>query len=99
MNGKQIRQTPEDEGAVLIKPGCEIPDESELELPESMKFMLDNIRREWAGAGTENFQRLMNYVYETAPMKDVLHRGSRANNKEPLNLNLATEQLQSELGV
>lgn len=99
MNGKQIKQTYLGQGAVLIKPGFDIPKESELELPESMKFILDNIRREWSGPGAENFQKLMDYVYETAPMKDVLQRGSRAKDKEPLNLNLATEQLQSELGV
>lgn len=99
MDGKQVKQTLGYEGAILIKPGSEIPDESELELPESMKFVLDNIRREWAGSGRENFQRLMDYVYETAPMKDVLQRGFIADDKEPLNLNLATKQLQNELGV
>lgn len=99
MNGKQIRQTPGSKGTVLIKPGSKIPNESDLCLPESMTLMLENIRKEWAGSGSDNFNKLMDYVYDTAPMKDVLERGFISQDKEPLNLNIAHEQMQNELGV
>lgn len=99
MNGKQIKFTPGFEGAVLIKPGTQMPSESDLCLPESMTFMLENIRKEWAGSGSDNFKKLMDYVYETAPMRDVLERGFANQDKEPLNLKLAYEQMLDELKV
>lgn len=33
--------------------------------------MLDNIRREWAGSGSDKINQLLDYVYETAPMVAV----------------------------
>lgn len=99
MNGKQIKLIQGFGGAVLVKPGTQIPNESDLCLPESMALMLENIRKEWAGSGSDNFKKLMDYVYETAPMKDLLERGFTNQDKEPLNLKLAYEHMLDELKV
>jgi hypothetical protein len=99
MDGREINQCGEPNGTVLIRLGSNIPSESELELPVSMKLMLDNIRKEWAGSGKENIDNLLEYVYDTAPMKDVRSRGYRPEEQRPLNLFKERENLLQELAV
>lgn len=99
MDGKEIHQVNCERETVLIQLGAAAPQIDELGLPESMKLMLDNIRREWAGAGNENLQKLLEYVYETAPMKDVLSRGCRPEQQQQLNLYKEQEKLRQELAV
>jgi hypothetical protein len=65
---------------------------------EGLKLMLDNIRKEWAGAGAEKFQELMGYVYETAPMVEAKSKHT-PEEKVPLNLQLEREKLLAELGA
>ena len=97
MDGREINQCSQTDGTVLIQLGSNAPPEDDLELPESMKLMLDNIRREWAGSGSENFESLLKYVYDTAPMKDVLSRGCSSEEQQPLNLSREREKLLQEL--
>jgi len=97
MDGKQIQQIQDHGNAILIQPGSEVPDESDLSFPESMILMLENIRKEWAGYGKLN--SLMDYVYDTAPMQDVLERGFKPQHQEPLNLSIAHEHIKKELDI
>lgn len=99
MNGGEIAQYKLASGAVLIQLGPNAPSIVDLELPESMKFMLDNIRREWAGSGSENLNSLLQYVYNTAPMKDVLSRGCLPEEQQPLDLFKEKEKLLQELAA
>ena len=99
MDGKEITQCSQLGGAVLIQIGPSAPSEDNLKLPESMKLMLDNIRREWAGSGSQNLNNLLQYVYNTAPMKDVLSRGCSPEERQPLNLFKEREKLSQELMV
>ncbi len=73
MNGKEILQEPHGD-AILIKLGPEAGKEEELKLPSSLRLILENIRREWAGAGQDRIKQLLEYVYNTAPMLEVKMR-------------------------
>ena len=86
-----------DREANLIQLGENVPSIESLNIPLSMKFMLDNIRREWAGKGKEKFQALLDYVYNTAPMKEVKENGCQPEEKRPLNLLREQEKLLQEL--
>lgn len=57
--------------------------------------MLDNIRREWAGAGQNKINQLLEYVYSTAPMLGVKDT-YQPEEKVKLNLQKEREKLISE---
>jgi hypothetical protein len=95
MNGKEI--SIETEGSTtLIKLGTEAENIDDLQLPVSLKLMLDNIRREWAGSGQDKMKQLLDYVYTTAPMLAVKEK-HKPEEKVRLNLQAEREKLISEL--
>jgi len=97
MNGKEIIQ--EYEGNTeLIKLGAGATKVEDLKLPLSLRLILDNIRREWAGSGKEKLQALLEYVYSTAPMLEVIDT-HKPEEKVKLNLLAEQEKLISELGL
>ncbi|MEM1171170.1 MAG: type II toxin-antitoxin system antitoxin SocA domain-containing protein [Cyanobacteria bacterium P01_H01_bin.35] len=97
MNGKEICQELEGQ-AKLIKLGVEAGKTEDLNLPKSLMLMLDNIRKEWAGSGSDKLNQLLDYVYETAPMVAV--KGTyKPEEKVKLNLQKEREKLNEELGV
>ena len=90
-----IKQTPQGQ-YILIQPAQNIPTIESLDLPVSMGFVLDNIKKEWAGSG-KIFEELLEYVYSTAPMREVRGNGYQAEEKRPLNLFKEHEKLLQEL--
>jgi uncharacterized phage-associated protein len=97
MNGKEIIQ--ESQGDItLIKLGAEAGNVDDLDLPFSLKLILDNIRREWAGAGQDKLNKLLEYVYSTAPMQEVKNT-HQSEDKVKLNLQAERDKLIGELGV
>jgi uncharacterized phage-associated protein len=95
MNGKDIIQDYQ-ENATYIRPVNADAQVDDLQLPMSLKFVLDNIRREWAGANKLN--QLLDYVYTTAPMQAVKNT-HHPEEKVKLNLHREREKLVSELGL
>lgn len=95
MNGKEIIQEAQ-ENTILIRLGAEAGLTEDLELPLGLKLMLDNIRREWAGAGENKIKQLLDYVYSTAPMLEVKDT-YQPEEKVKLNLQKEREKLISEL--
>lgn len=94
MNGKEVAV--EQEGnATLIRLGVQASNVDDLQLPVSLKLVLDNIRREWAGS--EKLPQLLDYVYSTAPMLEVKEK-HQPEQKVKLNLQAEREKLISELG-
>lgn len=65
---------------------------------QGLELMLDNIRREWAGAGAEKMQGMLDFVYSTAPMIEAKAKYA-PEEKAPLNLRLEHEKLLEELGT
>jgi Protein of unknown function (DUF4065) len=97
MNGKEININLEPQGNVtLIQLGSKASDINDLQLPVSLKLMLDNIRREWAGSGQDKLNQLLEYVYNTAPMLEVKDT-HKPEEKVKLNLYSEREKLISEL--
>jgi len=97
MNGKEIIQ--ESQGnTVLIKLGADATNVEDLQLPLSLRLILDNIRREWAGLGKEKLPALLEYVYSTAPMLEVIDT-HKPEEKVKLNLLAEQEKLIRELGL
>jgi Protein of unknown function (DUF4065) len=95
MNGKEI--SIEAEGnTTLIKLGKESGNIDDLQLSLSLKLILDNIRREWAGSGQDKIKQLLDYVYSTAPMLAVREK-HQPEEKARLNLQVQREKLISEL--
>lgn len=95
MNGKEIIQESHS-NTTLIKLGAEAVSSDDLELPVSLKLVLDNIKREWAGS--DKLSQLLDYVYSTAPMLEV--KGIyKPDEKVRLNLQTEREKLISELGL
>ncbi len=95
MNGKEISL--ESHGnIVLIRLGDGSGQLEDLKLSVSLKLMLDNIRREWAGAGQDKLNQLLDYVYNTAPMQEVKNT-HKPEEKVRLNLQAERERLISEL--
>ncbi len=96
MNGKEI--SIETEGmTTLIRLGANAENLDSLQLPLSLKLVLDNIRREWAGSGQDKMKQLLDYVYTTAPMLGVKDK-HKPEEKVRLNLQAEREKLISELG-
>jgi len=88
MNGSEIIL--EDRGRTcLIRMGPKGNEAENFNLPKSLEFMLENIRREWAGTKNDNIERLLNYVYNTAPMVDIQQRHEP---EEKASLNLLKER-------
>jgi len=96
MNGKEISQELQGE-TIFIKLGVSSGNVDDLGLPLGLKLMLDNIRREWAGAGQDKLNQLLDYVYSTAPMLEVKDN-HKPEEKVRLNLFKEREKLISELG-
>ena len=96
MNGKEIIEESQD-NIILIKLGTEAGTVDDLDLPLSLKLILDNIRREWAGAGQDKINQLLEYVYSTAPMLEVKNT-HKPDEKVKLNLQAEREKLVVELG-
>ena len=95
MNGKEI--SIETEGSItLIKLGVEAETIDDLQLPVSLKLVLDNIRREWSGSGQDKMKQLLNYVYTTAPILAVKDK-HKPEEKVRLNLQAEREKLISDL--
>lgn len=97
MNGKEIIQESQGD-TVFIKLGADATKVEDLQLPLSLRLVLDNIRREWAGAGQEKLKALLEYVYSTAPMLAVKDT-HKPEEKIKLNLLVEREKLISELGL
>ena len=95
MNGKEIFQ--ESQGKIIfIRLGERAGNVDDLKLPLGLKLMLDNIRREWAGAGEDKLPQLLEYVYSTAPMLEVID-SHQPEEQVRLNLYKEREKLMSEL--
>jgi uncharacterized phage-associated protein len=97
MNGKEIIQESQGD-TVFIKLGADATKVEDLQLPLSLRLILDNIRSEWAGAGQEKLKALLEYVYNTAPMSEVKDT-HKPEEKVKLNLLAEREKLISELGL
>lgn len=95
MNGKEIIQESQ-YNATYIRPVNQAAQADDLEIPLSIKFVLDNIRREWAGS--DKLDQLLEYVYSTAPMLEA-KKIHRPEDKVKLNLQAEREKLVSELGL
>lgn len=95
MDGKEILQEPQGD-AVLIKLGPNAGNVEDLKLPVSLKLILENIRREWAGSGQDRIQQLLDYVYSTAPMLEV-KEVHKPEEKVRLNLQKERQRLIQEL--
>ncbi|WP_375478025.1 type II toxin-antitoxin system antitoxin SocA domain-containing protein [uncultured Nostoc sp.] len=96
MDGKEISQESQGD-TILIKLGAQAGNVDDLELPVSLTLVLDNIRREWAGAGQDKLTQLLEYVYNTAPMMEVKDT-YRPEEKVKLNLQAERDRLINELG-
>ncbi|HLP89768.1 MAG TPA: type II toxin-antitoxin system antitoxin SocA domain-containing protein [Nostocaceae cyanobacterium] len=97
MNGKEIIQVIQ-ENTIFIKPGVQASDINDLHLPLSLKLILDNICREWAGTEPEKLTYLLRYVYNTVPIQEVKNT-YKPEKKVKLNLQAEREKLISELGL
>ncbi len=95
MNGKEIIQESQ-YNATYIRPVNQAAQADDLDIPISIKFVLDNIRREWAGS--DKLNQLLDYVYSTAPMVEAQNT-HRPEEKARLNLQAEREKLVSELGL
>ncbi|MCJ8278460.1 MAG: Panacea domain-containing protein [Rivularia sp. ALOHA_DT_140] len=95
MNGKEISLETQ-YNTTFIKLGTEAENIDALELPISLKLILDNIRREWSGSGQEKIKQLLDYIYSTAPMLEVIEK-YKPEEKIKLNLQLEQERLIKEL--
>ncbi len=99
MNGKEISINLEPQGNVtFIQLGSKASGINDLHLPLSLKLMLDNIRREWAGSGQDKLNQLLEYVYNTAPILEVKNT-NKPEQKVKLNLYSEREKLISELNT
>jgi len=95
MDGKEIAQEFEN-NTTFIRLGVAADTTEDIEIPVGLQFMLDNIRREWAGTGLAKLQQLGEYVYNTAPMLEV--KGNyQPEAKVKLNLIAERNKLVSEL--
>lgn len=95
MNGNEISIETEF-NVTYIKLGVTAGNIYDLQLPVSLKLMLDNIRREWAGSGQDKMTQLSDYVYSTVPMVEVKEK-HKPEEKVKLNLQLERKKLIGEL--
>lgn len=95
MNGKEINLETE-YNTTFIKLGSKAGNIDDLQLPVSLKLIIDNIRREWSGSGQDKIKQLSDYVYSTAPMVEVKEKHT-PEEKVKLNLQLEREKLVNEL--
>jgi len=92
MNGREIIL--ENRGkACLIRVGPGGNQSENLDLPKNLVFMLENIRREWAGVEKDNIDKLLKYVYSTAPMVDIIQQKHEPEEMATLNLRKEREML------
>ncbi len=96
MNGKTIVQEFVGE-TIFIRVGTEAGNIDDLELPLGLKLMLENIRKEWAGSGQDKIQKLLKYVYSTAPLIEVKD-SHQLDQLVRLNLQTERQKLISKLG-
>ena len=97
MNGHDVsfeREARGENTATLVRVGPHAPTLDSLDLPNRLGFMLDNIHREWAGAGQDVLKNLLDYVYDTEPMKAVIDRSPA--DRAPLNLDLERAKWSTE---
>lgn len=97
MDGKDISLELQGE-TILIKLGVTSGNVDDLELPLGLKLMLDNIRREWAGAGQDKVNQLLDCVYSTAPMLEVKD-SHKPEEKVRLNLYSEVNLLKSKICI
>jgi uncharacterized phage-associated protein len=71
---------------------------ADLGFSQGLELILDNIRKEWAGSGSDKIQGMLDYVYSTAPMVEAKNSYT-PEDKAILNLQLEQEKLIEELGV
>jgi hypothetical protein len=95
MNGKEISIEIEF-NTTFIKLGVKAGNIDDLQLPISLKLILDNIRREWCGSGRDKIKELLDYIYSTTPIAEVKEK-HKPEEKVKLNLQLEREQLVNEL--
>ncbi|MEL6458149.1 MAG: hypothetical protein AAFQ91_07850 [Cyanobacteria bacterium J06621_15] len=95
MNGKEINLETE-YNTIFIKLGVKASNIDNLQLPTSLKLVLNNIRREWSGSGRDKIKELLDYIYTTAPMMEIKDK-YKPEEKVKLNLQLEREKLVSEL--
>lgn len=69
---------------------------AEFDFPVGLGFMLENIRKEWAGSN--RLQPLLDYVYSTAPMMDAKSK-FKPEDQSRLDLSLEQKKVMAELGV
>ena len=83
----------EERGVTLIRPY----EDSESPIFEPLLyFSLENIRQRWAGAGHENFKRLLEFVYDTEPMKAHDLSDYNRSKKRVLDLTLEHQALKND---
>lgn len=87
-----------EQNAILVKPNGDKDLTASFDFSLSLELMLDNIRKEWAGSGKDKFNNLLEYVYDTEPMKEAKQK-YEPKEKAPLNLQLEHDKLLEELGV
>ena len=93
MNGNEISIETE-YNTIFIKLGIKAGNIDDLQLPTSLKLLLDNIRREWSGSGIDKIKELLGYIYSTAPMVEVKDK-HKPEERVKLNLQLEREKLVS----
>ena len=93
MDGQEVIQESQ-ENTILIKPN--LIDKECFDFPIALELMLDNIRREWAGITSDKINQLLDYVYETEPMR-LVKDSHQPDEKFPLNLYSEREKLLAEL--
>lgn len=95
MNGKEI-SIENEFNTTFIKLGVKAGNIDDLQLPISLRLVLNNIRREWSGSGQDKINQLLDYVYNTAPMLEVKNK-HKPEEKVQINLQTEREKLISEL--
>ncbi len=94
---EQVVQTQKGENT-LIEMGVKPLDLYTLKFSQSLYFVLDNIRIEWAGSSMKNIDDLLAYINTTAPILAVKGK-YYPSDKVPLNLALERELLLEVLAV